>query len=87
MSGKKHKRNLLWRSLAWTFWLSLFSAVGFTWYYVERRIPDHLSVVVNEREEFDFALPFDVSLLSDSEEVEVGGSEIKVILGYIANSM
>lgn len=72
MSGKKHKRNLLWRSLAWTFWLSLFSAVGFTWYYVERRIPDHLSVVVNEREEFDFALPFDVSLLSDSEEVVLG---------------
>jgi hypothetical protein len=29
----------------------------------------------------------DLCKLSDSEEVEVGGSEIKVILGYIANSM
>lgn len=72
MSGRKHKQKPFYRCLVWTFWLSLFSAIGFTWYYVERRVPDHLSVVVNEREEFDFALPFDVSLLSDSEEVVLG---------------
>ena len=72
MAGKKGKKSLFGRFLIWTFWLGLFMSVGFTWYYVERRIPNHLSVVVKEKEEFDFSLPFDVTLLSESEEVVLG---------------
>ena len=58
MAGKKRKKNPFRRCLVWTFWLSLLFTLGFTWYYVERKVPDHLSVVVDEKEEFDFALPF-----------------------------
>lgn len=72
MEGKKRKKNPFRRCLVWTFWLSLLFTLGFTWYYVERKVPDHLSVVVDEKEEFDFALPFQVTLLSDSEEVVLG---------------
>ena len=72
MAGKKRKKNPFRRCLVWTFWLSLLFTLGFTWYYVERKVPDHLSVVVDEKEEFDFALPFQVTLLSDSEEVVLG---------------
>ena len=69
MAGKKGKKSLFGRFLIWTFWLGLFMSVGFTWYYVERRIPNHLSVVVKEKEEFDFSLPFDVTLLSESGRI------------------
>ena len=72
MAGKKRKKNPFRRCLVWTFLLSLLFTLGFTWYYVERKVPDHLSVVVDEKEEFDFALPFQVTLLSDSEEVVLG---------------
>lgn len=72
MAGKKRKKNPFRRCLVWTFWLSLLFTLGFTWYYVERKVPNHLSVVVDEKEEFDFALPFQVTLLSDSEEVVLG---------------
>lgn len=72
MAGKRRKKNPFRRCLVWTFWLSLLFTVGFTWYYVERKVPNHLSVVVDEKEEFDFALPFQVTLLSDSEEVVLG---------------
>ncbi|MCI9162793.1 MAG: SpoIVB peptidase [Lachnospiraceae bacterium] len=72
MEGRKRKKNLFRRCLIWTFWLGLLFTAGFTWFYVERRIPDHLSVVVDEKEEFDFALPFQVTLQSESEEVVLG---------------
>ncbi len=58
--------------LIWTFWISLFFTIGFTWYYVERRIPKRISVVVQQQEELDLALPFDVTLFTDSEEVVLG---------------
>ncbi len=57
------------RLLAWGFGISLGLAAWFCWYYVERQIPGRLNVVVQKQEEFDFALPFDVTLYSDSEEV------------------
>lgn len=68
LSGRQRFR----RYLIWTFWLGLIFTVGFTCYYVERRIPDRLNVVANEQETFDFALPFEVTMLSDSEEVVLG---------------
>lgn len=60
------------RCLIWTFWGSLLFTIGFTWFYMERRIPDHLNLVAQEREELDLALPFDVTLFSESEEVVLG---------------
>lgn len=65
------KRTLRWY-LAWTFWISLIFTIGFTWYYVERRIPRRLSVVVQQEEQFDLELPFQVTLNTDSEEVVLG---------------
>ena len=66
MTVKQARHHRFRRCLIWTFWLSLVFTVGFTWYYLERRIPDRVSVVVQEQEEFDFQLPFGVTLLSES---------------------
>lgn len=60
------------RCLIWTFWAGLLFTIGFTWFYVERRIPDHLNLVAREREELALELPFDVTLFSESEEVVLG---------------
>ncbi|MGN0159350.1 MAG: SpoIVB peptidase [Brotaphodocola sp.] len=57
------------RYLIWIFWLGILGIVGMTLFYVDRRIPDRLSMVVGEREELNLALPFEVTLLSESEEV------------------
>lgn len=67
----KNRRKVR-RCLIWTFWAGLLFTVGFTWFYVERRIPDHLNLVAREREELALELPFDVTLFSESEEVVLG---------------
>ncbi len=66
------KSKKLRRKLMMLFWMSVIGVIGMTAFYVDRRIPDQLSMVVNEPEEFDFALPFEVTLLSESEEVMLG---------------
>lgn len=66
------KQQKLRRYLIWTFWLGLLFTIGFTWYYLERRIPDRLSIVAREQEEFHLELPFEVSLSSESEQVVLG---------------
>ncbi len=68
MTGRQKLR----RYLLWTFWLSLLFTIGFSWYYVERRVPDRVSIVADEPEEFHLELPFDVTLFSESEEVVLG---------------
>ncbi|MCI6886614.1 MAG: SpoIVB peptidase [Lachnospiraceae bacterium] len=68
LSGRERYRRYLIRM----FWLGIFLMAGFTVYYVERRIPSRLNVVANEQETFDFALPFEVTMLSDSEAVVLG---------------
>ncbi len=82
MAGKKTRKNGFRLWLIWTFWLSLIFTVGFAWYYVQRKIPSRLSVVVDEEEKIEFSLPFDVTLLSDSEEV-ILGSESDIPSGEI----
>lgn len=64
-SGKRRFR----RCLLWTFWLGLLFTVGFTWFYVERQVPEQLHIVVQEKETFTLSLPFDVTMSSESEEV------------------
>ena len=64
----------------WTvcaFWFSLFFCIGFSWFYMERMIPDKLNVVVEEEGQFQFSMPFEVTLSSESEEVVLSnGSNI-----------
>lgn len=62
------------RWLVWTFWAGVLFTIGFTWFYVERRIPDHLNIVAQEKEELNLELPFDVTLFSESEEVVLGNA-------------
>ncbi len=66
------RRQQLRRCLMWTFWLGLLFTLGFTWYYLERRIPDRVRIVAGQEEEFRLELPFEVSLSSESEEVVLG---------------
>lgn len=68
MTGKQRYR----RCIIWVFWISLVFTVGFTWYELDHSIPDKLSVVADEKEEFLFPLPFDMTILSESEEVVLG---------------
>lgn len=68
MTGRQRFR----RYLIWIFWVSLLFTFGFTWYYMDRRIPDSFHIVANEQEVLDLELPFDVTLMSDSEEVVLG---------------
>lgn len=72
MKEQRNHRRTFRRCLVWSFWLGILFTIGYTWYYVDRRIPDRLSVVAQEKEEFDFELPFGVTLLSESEEVVLG---------------
>lgn len=72
-------------SLVWIFWLSVIFTIGFTYYYMQRVIPDQLNVVVDEEEYFSFPLPIQATILSESEEVVLGNGsnipaeEIKII--------
>ncbi|MDO4268097.1 MAG: SpoIVB peptidase [Eubacteriales bacterium] len=67
-----NRREKFRRYLVWIFWISLAFTLVYTWYYMERQIPDRLSIVVREQEELHLKLPFDVTLDSDSEEVVLG---------------
>lgn len=65
------------RFLAWTFWSGILFTIGFTYYNMERSIPDRLNVVLEEEEEFNFPIPLKATVLSESEEVVLGnGSNI-----------
>lgn len=72
-------------SLVWIFWLSVIFTIGFTYYYMQRAIPDQLNVVVDKEEYFSFPLPIQATILSESEEVVLGNGsnipaeEIKII--------
>lgn len=57
------------KGLLWVFWISLIFSIGFSWFYVKRLIPDQLSIVADEVEQFHFSLPIDVTINSESEEV------------------
>lgn len=65
------------RFLVWTFWISLLFTIGFSYCYMERAIPDRLSIVLDQEETFTLPLPFRFTLQSGSEEVALGnGSDI-----------
>lgn len=71
------RKEKLRRLLTGVFWISLVCSLVFTWFYMNRAIPDKLNLVVDETESFHFPLPVKVTLESESEEVVVGnGSNI-----------
>ena len=51
------------------FWLSAVAVTGYTWYYMDQAVPDRVSIIENEEEEFSFGLPLKATISSDSQEV------------------
>ena len=65
------------RGLIWTFWISLLFTIGFSYYYMERTVPDRINIVLDQEEIMQFSLPVRATLQSESEEVSLGsGSNI-----------
>lgn len=54
------------------FWLMAIAGTGYTWYYADRVIPDRVSIIENEEEEFSFGLPLKATISSESQEVALG---------------
>lgn len=65
MAGMEKFRKIL----LGVFCFSIVFTACFSWYYVKRLIPDRLSIVAEEVEQFHFSLPLDVTINSGSEEV------------------
>ena len=53
MRGKSN----FYKHLVRIFWLSLIVGTVGIWYYVDRSIPDRVSVTEHDQEEFTFSLP------------------------------
>lgn len=68
MAEKKKFRRILF----WLFWGGAAFTACFTWYRIDHSIPDKLSIVAQEKEEFAFDFPFQMTLMSESEEVVLG---------------
>ena len=60
------------RWLCRLFLLSAAVSAAGGWYYVDRSVPDRVSVVQNEKEEFIFSLPWMATLSSESAQVSLG---------------
>ena len=69
MRGKSKAHRWLWRP----FWLSVLGVTGYLWYYMDRAVPDRVSILENEEEIFDFNLPLKATIFSESREVSLGG--------------
>ena len=65
-------RGCFYRWLGRIFWLGTAAAAAWGWYYVDRVIPDRVSIVEEEKEDFSFSLPFYTTLTSESKEVALG---------------
>mgnify|MGYP000775322254 CR=1 FL=1 len=65
MKGK----SIFYRWLGRIFWLSAVAVTGYTWYYMDQAVPDRVSIIENEEEEFSFGLPLKATISSDSQEV------------------
>ena len=68
MRGKSN----FYKHLIRVFWLSLVVGTVGIWYYVDKSIPDRISVTEHDREEFTFSLPWRATVYSESEEVALG---------------
>ena len=67
MTGK----SKFYRWLGRIFWLSIVAVTGYTWYYMDQAVPDRVSIIQNQEEDFSFGLPLKATIISDSEEVSL----------------
>ena len=67
------------RGLMWVFWIGILFTIGFTYYCMEREIPDKLSIVLEQEETLNLSLPVRVTLQSESEEVVLGNGSFRQI--------
>ncbi len=68
MKGKSN----YYRWLGRIFWLTAITATGYTWYYMDQAVPDRVSIIENQEEEFSFGLPLKATISSESREVALG---------------
>lgn len=68
MTGKSN----FYRWLGRVFWLSVVAVTGYTWYYMDQAVPDRVSIIENQEEEFSFGLPLKATISSESREVALG---------------
>lgn len=68
MTGK----SKFYRWLGRIFWLSIVAVTGYMWYYMDQVVPDRVSIIQNQEEDFSFGLPLKATIISDSEEVSLG---------------
>lgn len=65
------------RFLLWTLFVSALFTIGYTYYYMERIIPDRINIIREQEEIVRFPLPLHATIQSESEEVVLGnGSNI-----------
>lgn len=68
MKGKSN----FYRWLGRIFWLTAIAVTGYTWYYMDQAVPDRVSIIENQEEEFSFGLPLKTTISSKSQEVALG---------------
>lgn len=68
MTGK----SKFYRWLGRIFWLSAVAVTGYTWYAMDQAVPDRVSIIENQEEEFSFGLPLKATISSESREVALG---------------
>ena len=68
----RRRKSGLYRRLAWIFWLTAIAGTGFVWYLADRSVPDRISIIENQQEEFAFPLLWKTTLSSGSTEVALG---------------
>lgn len=68
MTGK----SKFYRWLGRFFWLSVVAVTGYTWYYMDQAVPDRVSIIEYQEEEFSFGLPLKATISSESREVALG---------------
>lgn len=81
MTGKKN----FYRWLNRIFWVGMAVTACYAWYYVDTAIPDRVSIVQDQEEQFSFPLPMNTTLSSESREV-VLGNESNIPAGEITIS-
>ena len=67
MTGK----SKFYRWLGRIFWLSIVAVTGYTWYYMDQAVPDRVSIIQNQEEDFSFVLLLKATIISDSDEVSL----------------
>lgn len=66
------EKSNVYRWLGRFFWAAAAVAAGSMWYYADRVVPDRVSIIENEKEDFSFGLPLKTTISSESRQVALG---------------